>query len=246
MSTKLNQVIAVEKGIKSKVTADIDVIYKAVQKPALFEGFVKTYKKRNEEEEDQPTQRQKVQASVGNALTDVSNRLTALFDVTAQKDFANCNAKADVVVDGETLLTGAPATYLLFLEKQLTDLSTFVEKLPVLDAAEEWTLDPNESLYRTAPALTNRTKKVQKPLVLYPATAEHPAQTQLITEDVVAGTWEQIRFSGAMPFTAKKALVLRVLKLGQAVKQAREAANLADAPEQNVGAKILGWIFGKA
>jgi len=34
-----------------------------------------------------------------------------------------------------------PATYLLFLEKQLTDLHTLVSKLPVLDASETWVFD---------------------------------------------------------------------------------------------------------
>ena len=34
-----------------------------------------------------------------------------------------------------------PVTYLLFLEKQLVDLHTFVKKLPVLDASETWVFD---------------------------------------------------------------------------------------------------------
>ena len=37
-------------------------------------------------------------------------------------------------------------TYLLFLEKQLTDLHTFVKKLPVLDAAESWVQRPVDGL----------------------------------------------------------------------------------------------------
>lgn len=241
---KLNQIIAVEKGIKGKVTADVDVLYKALQKPALFEGVMKNYKPRDEADtEVVPGQRTQIQVGVPQILTQTQERLTELFNISAQKDFANCTALADVEVDGQVLLTEAPATYLLFLEKQLTDLHTFVEKLPVLDPAEEWTWDADQGVYRTKPALTARTKKVQKPLVLYPATAEHPAQTQIITEDIVAGTWETTRYSTAVPVTKKAALVQRVQKLQHAVKFAREKANMVDAPKQEVGAKILGWIF---
>ena len=37
-------------------------------------------------------------------------------------------AKADLVVDGVTLAKDLPVTYLLFLEKQLTELKAFVSK----------------------------------------------------------------------------------------------------------------------
>ncbi len=240
---KLNQVIAVEKAIKAKANAEIDTIYKAAQKPVLFEGFVKTYKKKSEEDEDHPDQKQKVQITADLALREASERLTKIFDVTAQKDWANCEAKADVEVDGEILVEGAPTTFLLFLEKQLTDLYTVVEKLPVLDAAENWSYDAAQGMFKTEPTLTHKTKKVQKPLVLYPATDKHPAQTQLITEDVTVGHWEQVRFSGAVAQPKKAALLQRVGKLQHAVKFAREKANLTLAPERAVGDKIMGWIF---
>lgn len=240
---KLNQVIAVEKSIKAKNNAEIDTIYKAVQKPVLFEGFNKTYKKRTEEDEDQPAQRQKVQIVADSAFKQVATRLENIFDVTAQKDWANCSAKADVEVEGVILLAQAPTTFLLFLEKQLTDLYTVVEKLPVLDPSENWTWDAEQGLFKTEPQLTHRTKKVQRALVLYQATPQHPAQTQLITEDVTVGQWEQVRFSGAMSATKKQALLQRIAKLQQAVKFGREQANLTPAPEHAVGSKILDWVF---
>src|SRR5687768_4191146 len=132
---KLNQVIAVEKGIKSRATAEITEIHKANQKPTLFDGFSKNYQKRSEQDEDQPPQAQRVQQNVADVLRRVERHLAELFDVTAQKDFANTKAFGDVVVDGVKLVEHAPATYLLFLEKQLTDLHTLIANLPVLDAA---------------------------------------------------------------------------------------------------------------
>jgi hypothetical protein len=193
-SLKLNQVIAVEKGVKSKVQSDVDTIYKVAQKPSSFDGFSKTYKKKGEDDEDVPPQRQNVQVIAKRALLAIAQRWAELFDVTAQKDYANCAAKADIVIDGMPILTSVPVTYLLFLEKQFNDLYTIVSKFPTLDPAEVWSYDENSDLNRTEPTLTTRTKKVQKPLVMYPATDKHPAQTQLIVEDVSVGTWEAVRF----------------------------------------------------
>lgn len=240
---KLSQVIAIEKGIKTKAQAEVDVIYKAAQKPALFEGATKVYKKKAEDDEDVPGQKAIVQIKAKDALRDIASRWQGLFDVTAQKDFANCVAKADVVVDGTPLLTGVPITYLLFLEKQLTDLYTIISKFPTLDPAEVWQFDAAGSVYVTEPTLTTRTKKVNKAIVLYPATDKHPAQTQLVVEDVSVGTWEQRRFSGALPQDEKRTLLDKVERLQHAVKTAREAANTVDAPKVEVGAKVFAWVF---
>ncbi len=241
--SKLSQVIAVEKGIKTKAQAEVDVIYKAVQKPALFEGATKVYKKKAEDDEDVPGQKQHVQLKAKDALRDIADRWRGLFDVTAQKDYANCVANANVVVDGAIVLASVPVTYLLFLEKQLTDLYTIVSKFPTLDPAEQWQYDEAGSVYFTEPVLTTRTKKVNKPIVLYPATEKHPAQTQLVVEDVSVGTWETRRFSGALPVDERRKLLDKIERLQHAVKSAREAANTVDAPTQEVGSKIFGWIF---
>jgi len=242
---KLNQIIAIEKGIKAKTQADVDAVFKLVQKPSATDGFVKTYKKKAEDEEDVPPSHQNVQISASKALQAIADRWVELFDVTAQKDFANCNARATVKVNDKPLLVDVPVTYLLFLEKQLTDLYTIVSKLPVLDPAEVWTLDSNSELYRTAPTLTTRTKKVQRGLVLHPPTVEHPAQTQLITEDVSVGTYEQVRYSGAMPNSERQIILARIVEAQNAVKAAREEANMIDAPRLSLGAAIFDFITGK-
>src|SRR5207342_3582487 len=88
--------------------------------------------------------------------------LVELFDVTATKDYTNCKARADVVVDGKPLLREVPVTYLLFLEKQLVDLHTFIKKLPVLDASETWNFDASADAFATEPVQTVKTKKVPR------------------------------------------------------------------------------------
>ncbi|WP_445277150.1 DUF7873 family protein [Streptomyces sp. DSM 41033] len=242
--TKLNQIIAVEKGVKSKSLQDITAAHHKVQKPALLAGISRTYQPKDEEGEQLPPESARVQIKAEEALREMSASLTRLFDVTATKDWANCSARADVVVDGRTIVTEVPVSYLLFLEKQLTDLHTFVKKLPVLDASESWSLDPSTDLWKTDPVRTIRTKKVPRNHVKAEATDKHPAQVDVYYEDVPIGYWTTVKFSGALPARRVNELLERVEKLQHAVKFAREEANGAEVTDQRVGDAVFGYLFG--
>ncbi len=243
---KLNQIIAVEKGIKSRVYSEFSDLNKAVQKAELFNGFSKTYQKKDEDSEALPNENKRVQMTVPEVLRSASRLLTEIMDVTARKDYTNCEAKAPVIIEGKEIIPDAPVSYLLFLEKQINDIRTFVSNLPVLDLSETWEMDANSGLFKAEATQTYRTKKIVKPIVLYPATPEHPAQTQLMNEDVIAGYWSQTKHSGGIPAPEKEEMLERVERLSQAVKQAREAANGKDeikAPA--VGDAIFSYILAE-
>lgn len=241
---KLNQIIAIEKGVKSQTHSSMSDVYKAVQKPELFNGFSKTYQKRDDEGEDLSPEKKRVQFTATNVLQTVALTMSELMDLTARKDFTNCEAKAPVIVDDVTLLPPTPVSYLLFLEKQLTDLRTLIGTIPILDDAESWTMDNEAGLHKTDVVLTHRTKKVQKPLVLYNATPEHPAQTQIITEDIIAGFWSQVKQSGALPKPKQTELLVRVEKLLHAVKHARELANMTEeVTSPKVGESLFNYLL---
>lgn len=243
---KLNQIIAVEKGIKSKVYSNLTDFNKLVQKSDLFNGLSKKYEKKEDEGEELPSEKKKVQYTVAEVLKNVERSLSELMTVTARKDFTNTEAKADVKVGDKVIVAGAPVSFLLFLEKTLTDVRTFIGNLPVLDESENWSFDEKTGLYNTETVRTHRTRKVQKPIVLYPATPEHPAQTQLITEDIIAGYWAQVKQSGALPKTEKADYLEKVDTLLKAVKESREAANVQEevkSPE--VGEVVFEFIFGE-
>jgi hypothetical protein len=241
--TKLNQVLAIEKGVKNRTLAAITKLYHDVQKPVRLAGLNRTYEPLDEQGMRYPPERSKVAVRAEDVLKRAQKALTELFDVTAQKDWANCEARANVVVDTEELLTNVPVTYLLFLEKQLNDIKNLVGKIPVLDDAEDWSYDDTAGVFKTAPVQSTRTQKVQKPIVLYDATEEHPAQTQMITVDEIVGNWTTTKQSGALPRDRKDQLVDRVERLTEAVKFARETANNSVAPKQSAGDKILGYLF---
>lgn len=240
---KLSQVVAVEKSVKSKVNSDGSALHKLTQKPELFSGFDRRYQPLNDDGERFPPESQRVQYKAEEVAREIADLMRELFDVEATKDWGNCLARADIVVDGEVVLRDVPATYLLFLEKQLDDWNKVIEEIPVLDPREEWGLDVNSSLYRTPRTLTAKTRKVQKPIVLYPATVEHPAQTQLVTEDELVGHWEKQNISGALPYPRKRALKARAEALRHAVKYAREQANSTEIEDRRVGAGLFEWLL---
>jgi hypothetical protein len=241
---KLNQIIAVEKGVKSKSFGDLTDAHHLLLKPALLSGISRTYQPKDDEGEQLPPEATKVQVRAEEVLRKSSATLTRLFDVTATKDYANCDARADIAVDGTVLLSDVPVTYLLFLEKQLTDLHTFVKKLPVLDAAESWVQDPSTDSWKTEPVQTYRTKRVPRNHVKAEATEKHPAQVEVYYEDVTIGYWTTVKFSGALPARRVNELLDRVEKLQQAVKFAREEANGSEVEDRRVGDAVFGYLFG--
>lgn len=241
--TKLNQIIAIEKGVKNDAATTLTRAYQELQKTQLLSGIARSYQPRDDEGEQLPPEATHVQLSTGHTIAGVRKALTRLFDVVATKDQANTAAKASIVVDGVTLAKDVPATHLLFLEKQLADLATFVRKLPTLDPADSWSFNAQEGVFATAPVRTTRTKKVPRNHVLAEATDRHPAQVHIWQEDVVVGYWTTTKYSGAMPAAETAAMLARVNKLAEAVKQAREEANSLTVTDVTHGDSLLGYLF---
>lgn len=241
--SKLNQIIAVEKGIKSRAEKDLTEAHHSLQKADLLSGISRVYKPLDEAGEQLPPENKKVQVLAEDIITRTTGILTELFDVTATKDFANCSARANVEVDGTVLVKDAPVSYLLWLEKRLTLLHEFVKELPVLSDAETWRRDTSTGYWVTEEERTHRSKKVPIAFEKSPATDKHPAQVEVVHEDKIVGHWHITKRSGAMEPTRVRTLLNRVEKLQRAVKTAREAANMAEAPKVTVGDKVLGYIF---
>lgn len=241
---KLNQIIAVLSGRKSQSQKDITEVYKKLQKDALFDGISRVYQPVDEEGEALPPEQKNVQYSARQAIADARTALSELFNVTATQDYSNCAARSDVVVDGQTIVSDAPVTHLLFLEKQLTDLHTFVGQIPVLDPSERWEWDQAADCFASNPFVTNRTKKIPRSHILYEATKEHPAQVEMYTEDVKVGEWRTVKFSGSLPAQEKNQILQRIRNLQQAVKFAREEANGMAVEEVKTAGTVFEYLFG--
>ena len=239
---RLNQIIAIEKGIKNKTQAEITAAHHAVQKTELISGISRVYQPKDDDGDRFPAEKKLVQVKAIDAFAKAAADLGALFDITLTKDSANQSARATVTVDGKNIAEDVPVTYLIFLEKQLADVLTFVKKLPVLDPSEEWHYDETTGTFATTPAETVKTKKVLRNHVKAKATDHHPEQVDVYNEDVVVGTWKTIKYSGAVPQTRVDQLVQRVEKLQRAVKFAREEANTLEVKPRTIGDSVFAYI----
>ncbi len=241
---KLNQINAILTSKKGEVEKQVTEIYKLIQKESLFEGRERTYRPLDEERGQKlPPESQKVQQRVAELLNKVANLWNSVWSLTLTQDSGNQSAKADIVVDGKTLLAGVPVTTLLYLDKQLNDLETFVSKLPTPNPAEDWAADANTGLLKGRLTESVRTSKEPTVIVKYDATKEHPAQTEIFTKDIPVGTWSQILYSGAIQTTTKEEILAKVRKLQEAVKIAREQANLLEIDKKTTK-PIFDFIFG--
>jgi hypothetical protein len=243
--TKLNQIIAIEGGLKTSTKRDLTDAYHKLQQKTPLSGIARTYKPKDEEGDQLPEEKTLVQTRVEDVLGDVSESLTRLFDVTLTKESANGKATADVTVDGKVIVKDAPVTYLLFLEKQLVDLKTTIAALPTLDPAETWTKNAATGDWVTEVSQTTRSKKVPRNWEKAPATDKHPAQVEIFHEDVIVGTWNTQKFSGALPRERAKVLQSRVDELLTAVKFAREEANGLEVTDVKTGKKVFDYLFAE-
>lgn len=244
-TTELHQILAVRDSAKSTADKTINAAYKTIQKAEPFGGIRRTHQPFDDQEQPLPAEYKHVQVQAESLIRDFNRAMCRLFDVTAAVDYTNQSATADVVLpDGTVLIHDAPATYLIFLEKQLIDVRTFIEKLPTLDPAIEWNQpEAPGAPFTSVPVQTNSTKKVLRNHNVAPATDKHAAQVQVYQEDVAWGRWTTVKLSGALPPAEVAGMQARVSVLIEAVKLARGKANTQQVDDPKPGNALLSYVF---
>jgi hypothetical protein len=265
---KLHQLLALLPNIKDQASRAKTDVYQLAQKTPLFQGLSRVYSPREENGYVYPPETKSVQFKAQDLLAKFQAAVKEFIDLAATQDYANCSAKANVVVDGVVLLENVPVTNLLFLEKQVEDLRIFVNSLPVLDLDKEWTYSDSRGCYVSSPKETVKTKKITEwtysdsrgcyvpsPketvktnkitgfVVGHEATKEHPAQIKEVSKDVIEGTWTAIDFSGALKADTIQAYRNRVDKLHKAIVIAREEANSIEIRDKQVADSLLNYVF---
>lgn len=250
---KLNQIIAISNGEKTKKQSVLTNTYQLLAKRDLFEGVSKRYAPFEEDpmgKNTLPSEDKLVQMTVEQAIYTAREVMESMFNAVATQDKGNCKATGDIVVDqtqpgvGTVIASNVPVTTLLFLEKQLNDIRTFVSALPMLDPAELWEEDEVTGQWKTGEKVTFRSKKMFKNHVKAIATDKHPAQVDVYTEDEPIGRWTTVRFSGATRQIDKENMLEKIDNLDKAVKVAREIANGTEIEKVETGGAILRYIFG--
>lgn len=238
-----HQVIAIEKVLKKEAHDSITAIDRALSNATGFFGEVTKYQQSDENSAPQPDRKIPVRFRAKDLLAELREKQIPYLDLVLTKDTGNGVCAADVVVDGVTIAEKVPVPTLIFLEKQLKDLGTLLSRAVTLPPEEDWDQDPNSGLYKTEEVWKNRTEKREESLVLYPATDKFPAQTQLVSRDVVVGKWLTRKVSGALGHKEKTLLVDRIGRLTKAVSKARAEANSMQVENKKMGESLYSYLY---
>jgi len=242
--SKLHEVLAVEPGLKG--TAD-KIVEEAkntfAKKRGHFEGAYRGYQKILDGTIEHVPQVKPLETTVADKLEYVERHIVKALDCIYQKEDANTLAKADLVVDGTTIAKDLPATFLLNLENRFKEIRKMYNLIPTLDPSHVWTISTTENnVYESNEIETLKTEKVIEPLLLAPATKEHPAQVDKISRDRIVGKWLTRVKSGAITPSGKSRLLGRLDTLVRAIKKARMRANNQTAKKIDIGKKLFDFI----
>lgn len=248
--TKLHELLAVDSNMKKQADSTrSDLMNTFDKKKHHFTQKLVTFEPVEDGAPPVTEEQLDLQTTVKKELVWISDHITRSLDVSYQVAIANTTAKADVVLEGgETLLKAVPATSLLELEKRVNEVRELVAAIPTLDPAKGFSLDKDRGadIFVARDSIRVRTKKIQEPLVLAPATDKHPAQVQLVSKDVASGNVKTQEWSGMLTTADKGDMLDRVEALARAIKKARARANETeiDPSANKIGKALLAYVFG--
>lgn len=250
---KLHEVLAVEadlEGNAKRVLEEAQVTFS--KKGDHFMGYHKTLKMFDEarmaEEEGSEEHKDPI-TTVQAKLDYIRTPVAKWFDVLAQKERTNQDARADLVVDGEVLLEDMPATFLLGLESRLKLVRGVYETIPTHPPAVVWEEDPGKGAghFRSKyPEKRDKTEKTTAYEIMVPPTKEHPAQVNTWPENKKVGVLTTERWTTTISPAEKSNLLGRIDELLRAVKKARQRANSAPLVKVKVGRRLLDFIHQEA
>jgi hypothetical protein len=196
----------------------------------------------------QPESFKKIDTTVDQKLKYMQKTEVRYFNAMLQKEATNQTAVADLIVDGATIGTDLPATFLLGMETRLKHLRSVYELVPTLAPGISWVEDDSQgdNIFKTEhPEEKLKTETVIEPVILYNATKEHPAQIKEVSKVNNVGKYSLTSWSGMITPAEKSALLGRVDKLVRAFKQARQRANTAEVVKRTIGTEIFTYINGE-
>jgi hypothetical protein len=245
---KLHELLAVEgdkQAIAKAVVEEAKVTF--TKKPELFHGAQKRYQSFIADENvDGFEETASLTTTVKDKLAYVFNAVGNALDVSLAKEATNQTATADLIVDGVTLGTKLPVTFLLGLESRLKELREMFLTVPTLSNGIEWVEDAQkgENVFRMKePEKKFRTHKTFRHKVLYEATDKHPAQIEKWEETENIGLYIIDHWSGMISSAQKAMLLTRLDKLIHETKRARQRANSVDVVERTIGAEIENFLL---
>lgn len=242
---QLHQLIAVESDLINKAnTITNETAATFHSKQDHFDGHVKTYRPFVEPENPLMVPApdiKEIVTTVQQKLDYNAKATIRAIDAKVSKEQTNSSgeAKATLEIDGKEMELSATA--LLALEGFLTKIRDVYKGIPTLDPAKKWG-EPENGVREAAPKDTFKTEKVADPVVKYPHTQEHPAQTEMVMLDKNVGINSTVSTTGRFSPKEKSDMLGRVDSLLVKVKKARAAANRVDVVNVKIGKAIFDYI----
>lgn len=247
---KMHELLAVEKDIVGRASATIMETLKTFKEKAaeFFTGYTKTYTPNDANDRDLvPPESKELVDTVPSKLKYTFGVLEAEYDWLLQKESTNQNARADLIVDGKTIGTALPATFLLTLENRLTKVREVILNAPTLPNGPKWVEDPQKGnfVFKLSDAqIQYRTRKTPVPFVLHEATDRHPAQVSKEEKTETVGSYSSMFWDGRVTSAYKSQMLERVDKLLMAVRKAIRKANDVESVDNTIGRTIFSYILG--
>ncbi len=247
---KLHELLAVAKPLNNQAdTCRAELAGTFEKKRHLFSEKRKTFTPLGEGQVPVTEEQSTLQTTAPKEFDWIAGHLTKAWDGNFQIAEANMIARADIVLEDEkatVLASDVPATALLELEKEVAEVIALLKAVPTLDPALGFSLDASRELgvHKAREVQKPRTQKTKKVFIKYDATKEHPAQTELLDQDVVIGHIQEQEWSGLITPALKADLLDRAEMLARAVRRARARANdtIVDN-KKKIGGKLLSFVF---
>ena len=246
---KLHELLAVEKGVlgeASHITQETIKTFK--DKKNLFEGQIRTFEPFEDLDDDKisynfPDENVPIITSVKDKLNYFFKSFADSANAIISKEETNLKATATVEIGGKEVTLGA--TTLLSIEKMLNStMKKVLESIPTTTVTQQWKWSEEDQMYKSAEHQTIKMKKIAKPLVRYEATKEHPAQVDMVTEDVPLGKWHTTFISKEFSQKEASEILSRLSELTRKVTKARIRANQAKVEKTEVPNLIIKEISG--
>ncbi len=254
MTTYLHQLIAVQRGVDEETAKTLGAVKHLLavggdQDPLT--GLSRVYEARSDDPaEALPAQSRRVQITAAELTGRAASALDRLFNLKFTREEGNCNARADVIVDGHVLLTGVPVGFLMFLEAQVGQIVGLIDQIPTLNPADDWSDTApglREGVWASAPRKTAVSKRLPQVQVLSPAQVidgqKFDPQVRPYETEVTVGWWTTVKYSGQMDPKVQQDMRARAVKVQDALRKAREAANRLEVTDSNA-TPLLEYVFG--
>lgn len=248
---RLHEVLAVEadlEGTAKKVIGEARTTFS--KKHDHFLGHHKSlrmFDENRKHEEAGAEEHKELVTTVPDKLKHVQKHCTRWFDALLQKERTNQEARADLIVEGKTIVEDVPAVWLLGMESRLKMLREMYDDIPTRTPGVSWVADSErgKGVFKSEHLDTkDKAEKTINHKVVVPATDHHPAQVERWSDNVKVGVFESEKWTSMISPAEKSEYLDRIDKLIRACKKARQRANQAEVVNLRVAKKLFDYIDG--